>query len=189
VSGREPVTGAAKGCPDWRALARERAARPGDPAGWDAALAHLDDCARCRRDAPAADPLLVFRRLPPVQVDGGEVEAMRLRVAALVRASEVGKPQGRLPAALGSRRLQRAGQGAAAAAVLALALFTAPHAPTTDALASVAAVAPPRLADELAAQPLLEEMDQPYDNVVQWDAADLSVVLVLDQRFAASAGG
>jgi hypothetical protein len=38
------------------------------------------------------------------------------------------------------------------------------------------------LAAELLAQPVLEELHQPFDNVVQWNGDDLSVVWVLDER-------
>jgi hypothetical protein len=34
----------------------------------------------------------------------------------------------------------------------------------------------------LAAEPVLDELDQPFDHVVQWNGDDLSVVLVVDER-------
>jgi hypothetical protein len=167
------------GCPDWRSLAAARDERAGDPPGWDAAMAHLDSCAACRRAAPAADPMLVFRRLPPLAVQPDEVEAMRLRVATLRAAAEVAPPR--------RRWRSYASHGRAAAAVIALALFGGAHTAPPD---GGAVPGPPdSLAAELAAQPLLEELDRPFDNVVQWNGDDLSVVLVLDERFASSAGG
>jgi hypothetical protein len=87
-------------CPDWKALAAWREdPRAEEPAEWQEALAHLDrGCARCRRDACAADPTLVFRRLAvlpsavtaptPVQ-EASEVEAMRRAVAAMRAGSRV----------------------------------------------------------------------------------------------------
>jgi hypothetical protein len=172
-------------CPNWRSLAAARDERAGDPPGWDAALHHLDGCPRCRRTAVEADPMLAFRRLPPLTVAADEVESMRLRVAALRGAAQVAPPSRR-----GWRFLARHGWAAAAAA--AVALFTGAHGgrpPVGEALAAVMASTPPSLVAELAAQPLLEELDQPFDNVVQWDGDDLSVVLVLDERFASSTGG
>ena len=170
------------GCPDWTALAATRDEARADPAGWDAALAHLDGCGHCRRTAVAADPLLLFRRLPPLVVAGDEIEAMRLRVAALRGASEVTRPRRRWRSLVG--------HGWAAAAILVMALLGgAPSAPPNGDAARAAAPPPHSLAAELAAQPLFEELDRPFDNVVQWDGDDLSVVLVLDERFASSAGG
>lgn len=173
---RRPAPDAPGGCPDWAALAAARDQRPGDPPGWEAALAHLDDCARCRREAPAADPMLVFRRLPAFPAGNDEVEAMRLRVAALRSASAVAPPR---------RRWRPVGQGLAAAAMLAVALLSGSQAPGPVARTAP----PPALAAEIAAQPLIEELDQPFDSVVQWNADDLSVVVVVDERFAAGAGG
>jgi hypothetical protein len=192
-----PVPG---GCPDWPALAAARDASPADPPGWEHALAHLDGCARCRRAAVTADPLLAFRRLPPLPVAGDEVEAMRLRVSALVGASGLAaasrgglaEPRGRLASWLARRvparswrRLGRHGWAAAAAVVIAL--FAGAHGSPRGAAAPAAF--DPSLAAELAAQPLLEELDRPFDNVVQWDDEELSVVLVVDPRFATGAGG
>ena len=169
-------------CPDWPALAAARDERAGDPPGWEAALSHLEGCASCRRTAPAADPMLVFRRLPPLAVSGDEVESMRLRVAALRGASEVSHPRRRWRSLVG--------HGWAAAAVLVVALLGGAHSAPRGGEATRAPLAPPHsLAAELAAQPLLEELDRPFDNVVQWNGDDLSVVLVLDARFASSAGG
>ena len=59
-------------CPDWKRLVRERQAlshpfarETGDSLDWREALGHLDSgCPACRKAALAADPLLVFRRLP-----------------------------------------------------------------------------------------------------------------------------
>jgi hypothetical protein len=174
-------------CPDWRRLAAARDTSPAEPAGWEEALAHLDGCAACRRSAVEADPTLAFRRLSPVAVGGEEVEAMRLRVAALRGASGVARPATRrlLP-----RRL--AGwQPVAAAAALAMAVLAGDHAPGGPRAAVVPipalraaerTVLPPSLGAQLSAQPLLEELDQPYEHVVQWNADDLSVVLVVDER-------
>ena len=171
-------------CPDWRRLAAARDAAPGEPDGWLEALAHLEECPSCRRAAVEADPTLAFRRLSPLTLAGDEVEAMRRRVAALRGASAVAgpAPHRRLP--------RRVWQPVAAAAALAVALLAGGHAPGgvsapapgVTARRAPAAAFPPELGAELAAQPLLEELDQPYDHVVQWNAEDVSVVLVVDER-------
>jgi hypothetical protein len=80
-------------CPDWRRLAAHRLAAEGEePSGWAAAMAHLDACDDCRRAALAADPSLLFRRLPGLAAGRDEVAAMREAVAALRRASRVASP-------------------------------------------------------------------------------------------------
>ena len=169
-------------CPDWRRLTAARDASPADPLGWEEALVHLEGCASCRRAAVEADPTLIFRRLPPLAVGADEVEAMRLRVAALRGARAVARPAA---ARLLPRRL--AWQPVAAAAALAVAMLAGDHAPggapgAGAARAAASRAMPPELGAELAAQPLLEELDQPYDHVVQWNAEDVSVVLVVDER-------
>ncbi|HKI05377.1 MAG TPA: hypothetical protein VKK31_25580 [Thermoanaerobaculia bacterium] len=104
-------------CPNWSLLtaARERGDRgAADPAGWAEAMAHFDACAACRRDAVAADPLLVFRRLPAVELtpaeESAEVASMRQAVTAMRTARRIEARRG----FAGWRRW-------AAAAVLALA--------------------------------------------------------------------
>ena len=168
-------------CPDWRRLAAARDASPDDPQGWEEALVHLESCAPCRRAAVEADPTLIFRRLPALAVGADEVEAMRLRVSALRGARAVAGPAGRLL----PRRL--AWQPVAAAAALVVTMLAGDHAPggapgAGSARAAAFRAMPPELGAELAAQPLLEELDQPYDHVVQWNAEDVSVVLVVDER-------
>ena len=80
-------------CPDWTALVALRDREDAEPAGWAAAVAHLDACPRCRREAMAADPLLVFRRLPvaemPEAVEQAEAESMRQAVAAMRTAKRL----------------------------------------------------------------------------------------------------
>jgi len=160
-------------CPDWAGLATARDAAAGDPPGWDDALRHLDGCARCRREAVAADPLLAFRRLPVPDLAADEVEAMRLRVAALRGAGRLAPPQRRLPL-----------RQAAAAAVVALAALAGGGAPpfTTEIAGAPLAVAAPVLDAALAAEPVLDSLEQPFEHVVQWNGDDLSVVLVVDGR-------
>ena len=74
----------------------------------------------------------------------------------------------------------------AAAAVVAAALLAGGNAPqrgeqvAAEARPTIASV--PALDAALAAQPVLDELDRPFDNVVQWNGDDLSVVLVVDGR-------
>jgi hypothetical protein len=89
-------------CPDWRRLdpaARDRAHAVSaeallDSARWEEALRHLDGgCQRCWQEALAADPTLVFRRLPAPELtaaaEAEEVEAARLAVGAMRTASRL----------------------------------------------------------------------------------------------------
>lgn len=81
------------GCPDWNVLVLHRERDGAAPEGWTAALEHFDACRECRREALAADPLLVFRRLPAPAVSPAEersaVESMRQAVAAMRTAERL----------------------------------------------------------------------------------------------------
>lgn len=79
-------------CPDWKRLAAHRLTGADEPEGWSAALDHFDGgCTVCRRSALAADPTLVFRWVPTVEIapvqEVDEVESMRQAVAAMRTAS------------------------------------------------------------------------------------------------------
>jgi len=188
------------GCPDWRRLAAARDASPADPPGWAEALRHLDACAVCRPEALAADPLLGFRRLPGPALAADEAESMLLRVAALRGASRVTSAppasswlaeqlaRRRSVAALPLRQL-------AAAAIVAVALLAGGNLPQGDAILSAPPAnlvidtlarnqlaSTPALDATIAAEPVLDELDRPFDHVVQWNGDDLSVVLVVDGR-------
>jgi len=99
-------------CPDWSALATWRASRDGqEPAGWQDAVSHLDTCGRCRGEALAADPTLLFRRLPALGVDAldrgaedDEVAAMQQAVAAMRTASRLEREPRRSAAGLNWKR-------------------------------------------------------------------------------------
>jgi hypothetical protein len=103
-------------CPDWQRLdpAERQEASPGG-ARWEAALRHLDSgCSLCRRDALKADPTLVFRRLPALDMapaqEVDEVAAARLAVAAMRAASRLeghGRSNDRQGAARQPARSQR----------------------------------------------------------------------------------
>ncbi|MEA2694424.1 MAG: hypothetical protein QOJ16_3811 [Acidobacteriota bacterium] len=193
-------------CPDWRALTTHRNDGPGpgmeEPAGWPAALEHLDACPACRRTALEADPTLLFRRLPALSsemsasAEAAEVESMRHAVAAMRTARRLEPPRERavwtawkrwgaaaaLAAAalsLGTGQVHRdvrlALKGAIAHSGIA---FPVPLA----ALAADASQAVPRFASEQV--PMVEELNRPAARVYQMDGGkNLSVVMIVDERF------
>jgi len=195
-------------CPDWNRLVAERdAAPPTDvpggpptdaPEAWDRALAHLDGCPSCAPRALAADPALVFRRLPAPEIGAADVEAMRRAVESMRRADRVahgapGTPAGR-SAASRLRRLRLPAPGSwrqiAAAAALAAASFglwlSAPDeaSRTAEPLAAVAAPSAALVpsARNLAAEPVFLDLAEPRAaDVYQVGEEDLLVVMVMDE--------
>jgi hypothetical protein len=163
-------------CPDWTRLVVLRESLDAEPAEWAEAMAHLDACPRCRREAVAADPLLVFRRLPAVDMPEGderaEAESMRQAVAAMRTARR-----------LESR--QRAGwRRWAAAAVLALASLSVswdkvprpePEAPKAVAPAPVA----PR---PTAGSATLEPLDDSDARVYQMNGQGVTGFMIVDHK-------
>lgn len=81
------------GCPSWDVLVLRRERDGADPEGWAEALEHFDACRDCRSEAFKADPLLVFRRLPaldlPAVSEQSEVESMRQAVTAMRTAKRL----------------------------------------------------------------------------------------------------
>jgi hypothetical protein len=71
-------------CHDARRLLEQGDAAPETER--DAALEHLDRCAECAAMGPSLDPLLLFRRLPELEVSANETARMREAVAVLRRA-------------------------------------------------------------------------------------------------------
>ncbi len=184
------MSGSPVSCPDWTALValRERADAEGlpEPAGWAAALDHLDGCPRCRRQAVAADPLLVFRRLPGAEMPAREraeaeaAEAMVQAVAAMRTAER-----------LESRRRFAGWRRWAAAAVLALAslsvgrdreqlLAPQPVTPATPVV-SLPEMASPA-ANSTAGAATLEWLDSSDARVYQLNGKDLSVFMIVDHK-------
>lgn len=107
-------------CPNWQELAAHRTTRSGEePEEYREALAHLDTCKACWSEALAADPSLLFRRLPePPEATvedfwDAEVASVQQAVAAMRTASRLEKAAPRRGA------LERHWKGWAAAAALA----------------------------------------------------------------------
>jgi hypothetical protein len=187
------------GCPDWTSLValRERAERAepnepnepneeaaAEPAAWAAALEHLDACPLCRRQAVAADPLLVFRRLPGVELtaagEDAEAESMIQAVAAMRTAKR-----------LESRHRFAGWRRWAAAAVLALVSLSVGRdrsprlAPAPELLPAVSL---PGTAVPVANGPVnngsatLERLDDSDARVYQLNGKDLSVFMIVDKK-------
>lgn len=177
-------------CPDWKRLARDREslASPfardagSGAAEWQEALGHLDSgCPVCRRAALAADPLLVFRRLPTLELseerEESEVDGMLRAVAAMRTASRLESP------ARGAVNWRR---WAAAAGLTLLSLSAGPwRAPGRRPVAetSFAALAP-------AAQPALSSdggnlveavENRPDARVYQMESDGLTVSMIVDE--------
>jgi hypothetical protein len=162
-------------CPNWSALSAHRNDRRAtEPEGWTEALAHFDSCSVCRRQALAADPTLVFRRMPVVEPTPAqeldEVAAVRQAVAAMRTASRLDARPRSASIFLGSRRGWKRW---AAAAVLALASLSLGQDP-------VAIPKPPELSG--ADQPLIEGLNLPDARVYQYGGEDVAVALVFSEN-------
>ena len=162
-------------CPDWTRLVALREGADAEPAGWAEAMAHLDACPRCRREAVAADPLLVFRRLPAVEHDErAEAESMCQAVAAMRTARRLDAHQ----RFAGWRRW-------AAAAVLATASLSVswdkvPRAEPERAALQPAVAAPAIPATTAPAT--LEALDGSDARVYQMNGEDLTAFMIVDNK-------
>ncbi len=172
-------------CPDWPALLAVRAADPAvDPPEWRAARAHLDDCVRCRENAFALDPTLVFSRLAVPRLATDEVQRMRQAVEALRRAEPLRhRRHRRRPSARALRR------GALAAGLLIAALgqhplaFVPPSAPLVAPSPSVAtpvAIRPAESAGSGLAS-IVDQLDRPQARIYEMGAEGLSVIMIVDE--------
>ena len=169
-------------CPDWRQLAAHREREGTDPAGWTAAMEHFDACPPCRREALAADPLLVFRRLPAVELgapeERSEIEAVRQAVAAMRTARRL---EARWSFA-GWRRWS-------AAAVLALAALSVSRDrdPRLEmgrtARASLPLVPVQPDPNRAFVEPTLEVQNRPDARVYQLNDGGLAVIMVVHPSF------
>lgn len=172
-------------CPsaaEWRALTGHRREANGEePAGWAAAVEHLDGgCKTCRQTALDADPTLVFRRLPAVEAGDADVAAMIHAVSVLRTASRIAP----------ERRRRHGWQRWASAAALLLAALSSgsspalreslvPAIPGLSTASRAAAVLPARM----QMMPALEGLDRPDARVYQMEQDDFSVVMVVDPKF------
>jgi len=132
----------------------------------DTALEHLDACSECAAIGPSLDPLLLFRRMPPVLVSGQDAARMREAVAVLRRAPADTAPPPRTTALW--LRL-------AAAIVAAGALWLAP-----GPLAPAGDVAPARLAGTVALPEFMPSVETISDAYVatQINEEDLTLVIL-----------
>lgn len=156
-------------CPDWSGVAARRDA---EPDGWTEALDHYDGCTLCRREALAADPLLVFRRLPVDELtpaeEQAEVDSVRQAVAAMRTA-------GRLEVRhrfAGWRRW-------AAAAVLAAAALSVGRDKGRNLESLVLAPVPE--APAAASGPTLDGLNRPGARVYHLANEGVSVVWIVDE--------
>jgi hypothetical protein len=186
-------------CPDWIVLTAHRRGRDGsEPAGWGEALAHLDGCNLCRRQALAADPTLVFRRLAAVPAaamtpveERSEADGVRAAVAAMRAASRLDSLEARPRTSSGWRRWSTG----ALAAILALAAVVVPSKPpkvvsnAADAAIFREGRVEVGVLDEPvpAAQqvdleePVVEGVNLPDARVYHMSGDGLSVVMVVDE--------
>lgn len=193
-------------CPDWTSLAAHRHERDGfEPEGWSEALAHLDGgCALCRRQALAADPTLVFRRLAAVPAvtmtdaeERSEADAVRAAVAAMRAASRLDS----LEARPRTSSLWKGWSTGALAASLALVALVVPSGYDPSKSSQVAAskmedaaifrdgrVEFDSLDEPVAAaqqvdleEPVVEGVNLPDARVYHMSGEGLSVVMVVDE--------
>lgn len=176
-------------CPDWSALVAARdAGPPADLPAWMAARRHLADCGSCRGEALAADPLLIFDRLPERTVSPNEIASMQAAVASLVRAGRVAQAppgSGHGAATVGFRSVSRFAAALGACFLLALSGAPRPHAPPPELDRSAAAgsfVPGQQVAGEGGApmQSAVEELDRPGARIYELSQADMAVVMIVD---------
>ncbi len=154
-------------CPDWdRMLAHRDDPQLDPPAGWQAALSHLDHCDRCRREALDRDPLLVFQGAAGWEPDEGEVEAVRAGVDVVRRSRQL------VPVA--TRRSSGYRWAAASLFVGSLLLLPSTIGRDEDDPWSL------RQVTSAPAQ-AIDGLDRPTARVYEWGGEDLSVVMVVDE--------
>lgn len=191
-------------CPNWQALVGGGSDRESE--AWLSALGHLDQCSECRPGALAADPLLAFRRLPAAELEETEVEDLRARVQMARRVQRAAESGRRVPRwreavaaavlfiAVGwvggnpepmewSGTMSQATAGSISAG--SSSVGSIPARSNLDVLAPSFSFQETASLHNLdgASMPLFEEIGEPYQQVVQWSDENLSVVLVVDDRF------
>lgn len=176
-------------CPDWQSLvaARELASETGSatvsddrPPGWAEARRHVASCGRCRQAALAADPLLLFTRLPETTVTPAEIGDMQSSVMALVRASRIAQvsPAASSGNARETMRAQRGGVFSASRIAAALGICS------LLALSGAPRRQPPALSTAATVVPtidsVIEELDRPGARIYELPQADMAVVMIVD---------
>lgn len=187
-------------CPDWISLTAHRRERDGsEPAGWSEALTHLDGgCKDCRRQALAADPTLVFRRLAAVPAvsmtpaqERSEADAVRAAVAAMRAASRLDS----LEARPRTSSVWKGWSTAALAACLALAALVVPSNPVKVVASGAKDAAifregrvevepldePVAAMQQVDLEPVVEGVNLPDARVYHMSGEGLSVVMVVDE--------
>jgi hypothetical protein len=180
-------------CPDWRVLAGRRDDRDDavdrEPEGWSAAVAHFESgCTLCRRDALAADPILVFRRLRTAGTaemsqaqEASAVDAVRQAVAAMRTASRVDSIESRNRAGW-KRWVAAAGLIAAALSVTTDNGWQRQGLPDQAAAGRRGAVLPASYAGATGATELpTAEGGRPGARVYRMDGEGMSVVMIVDE--------
>lgn len=169
-------------CPTWSELAERRDAG-GASDEWRKARQHFDRCPECRDEALAADPTLVFRRLPSTEVSEQEVEEMRAKVSWLRRTRELERSVAERP----SRGRSWRWLARMAATLLLVGASTGIGLDSIDSSATrIAGFSDPaspseiRLPASIAAQPVLEQVGRSADQVVEWTDTELSLVVLIE---------
>ena len=188
-------------CPDWCDLASRRDEAP---ELWERALLHHDTCDRCRRDALAAEPTLLFRQMAAPELGRADIAAIKQAVTTMRRTlplAEAAEDSAAEGVGGRSRRAQRSKKVWLQAAVLAVILFgaalfqggleheknaldPASSAPPAALVATTQAhgdpVALPPWNDlSLEELPLVEDADPSYGSIVEVVGQDISFVLVV----------
>jgi len=178
-------------CPDWRALVAARDAEPSaDLPAWAEARRHAAQCSCCRGEALAADPLLLFSRLPEPAVSAHEIAEMQASVASLVRASRVaqGDPltPGRSAAvaeSTGTRSVTRFAAALGVCSLLALSGTPRTHPSALGTLAAAGSLLAGPAAvveDARTMQSVVEELDRPGARIYELPQAGMAVVMIVD---------
>lgn len=187
-------------CPDWRELAALREVAAPDLPAWAEARRHAAQCEGCRKEALAADPLLLFARLPERRVTPGEILDMQAAVTALVRAGRVAGSSpagsdtsdssehlGGGSAAGGVRRSVRFSFMRLAAALgicslLALSGAPRPRSPRVGTLDGGAVLAAQGASAEEAQSygSVVEELDRPGARIYELPQSGMAVVMIVD---------
>lgn len=155
-------------CVEARRVLRRQEAAP--EVERDRALEHLDRCPDCAAIGPTLDPLLLFRRLPEIEVSSTDAERMQEAIGVLRRA-----PADPAPPRAGAPWWLRL----AAAIVAACGLWLLPG-PLDSTPGGPAGPAPARLAGTVPAPEYLASVETISDAYVatQINEDDLTLVIL-----------